>query len=214
MKINHLLYKVDNLEESVAFYRNQGFLVEYGREKNPYNALIYFPEGPYIELIHNMNMPGFLRVLLKLCGKKKFAEGMISQENAAQGFIRICFECEEGKRADACEIYKKNNIKIEKIKVKRTDTKGRQLVCNTIFPEEAELPFVKTLFSNEEELHQIKHPNGAHRIVGLEYGVLQKDKKILEDLNTDQMMKIKQKQGPSIQHVLLETDKKEIFEFK
>lgn len=212
MKVNHLLYKVDNLETSVAYYRKQGFSVEYGMEKNPYNALIYFPKGPYIELINNMNMPGYLRVILRLFGKKKFVEGMISQENANQGFIRICFECEEEKVEDVCKLYKRNNRKIMKIKVKRTDTKGRELSCNTIFPEEAELPFVKTLFSNEAALHKVKHPNGAQRIVGLEYGVLQKDKNILEALNSDKIMKVKR--GSGIGHVLIETDKKEYFEFK
>jgi len=212
MKVNHLLYKVDNLQESVAYYRQQGFSVEYGREKNPYNALIYFPEGPYVELIHNMNIPGFVHIFPKLFSRNKFLAGMISQENAAQGFIRICFECEKEMVDEVCKIYRKNKKKIMEIKVKRTDTKGRKLVCNTIFPVDTELPFVKTLFNNEETLHLVKHLNGAQRIIGFEYGVSKKDKRILESLNTDKLMKITH--GNGIKHVLFETDKKEICEFK
>ena len=29
----------------------KGFAVQYGRKKNPINALIYFSNGPYIELL-------------------------------------------------------------------------------------------------------------------------------------------------------------------
>lgn len=211
MKINHILYKVDNLKESVAYYQEQGFSVEYGREKKPYNALIYFPEGPYIELIHNMNMSGFVRVLLKVTGAWKFAEGLISQEHADQGFIRLCFECGEEEPDTICDIYKRYNKKTYRLKVKRTDTKGRKLICHTIFPEDANLPFVKTLSGNEKLTHQVRHSNGAQRIAGLEYGVLLTERKLLEELNSDQIMKMKP--GRGIAHVLIETDSKEIFEF-
>ena len=51
MKISHVLYKVNNLEDTVSQFRNQGFTVEYGKKDKPYNALIYFEEGPYIESV-------------------------------------------------------------------------------------------------------------------------------------------------------------------
>ena len=53
MKLSHLLYKVDNLNDSVRFFRDKGFNVEYGSKNKPKNALIYFSKGPYIELIQN-----------------------------------------------------------------------------------------------------------------------------------------------------------------
>lgn len=89
MKVNHLLYKVDDLKESVDRYRKLGFTVEYGRKEKPYNALIYFQEGPYIELINNMNMPWYIRLFLRLIGKKRFMQGMINQENESEGLYEF-----------------------------------------------------------------------------------------------------------------------------
>lgn len=46
MKVSHIMYRVSDLKEAVEEYRQKGFAVEYGRAKNPINALIYFSEGP------------------------------------------------------------------------------------------------------------------------------------------------------------------------
>ena len=42
MKLSHLLYKVDNLQESVNSFKEKGFNVELGSKHKPKNALIYF----------------------------------------------------------------------------------------------------------------------------------------------------------------------------
>ena len=44
MKVGHILYKVNNLEDAVIKFREQGFKVEYGSKSSPHNALIYFSE--------------------------------------------------------------------------------------------------------------------------------------------------------------------------
>lgn len=51
MKLSHVILKVEQLDKAVQEYREKGFVVEYGKEKNPINALIYFSKGPYIELL-------------------------------------------------------------------------------------------------------------------------------------------------------------------
>lgn len=212
VKVNHLLYKVDNLKESVDYYRNLGFTVEYGRKEKPYNALIYFQEGPYIELINNMNMPWYLRIFLRLIGKKRFMQGMINQENESEGFIRICFECEKSELEKICSMYRKYRKNIMKIKVKRVDTKGRKLQCQTIFPEEEKIPFVRTPFENNYKIENASHPNGAKRIISVEYGINDDDQNLLHEMNSDKILKLKQ--GTGISHVIIETSTQKNFEFK
>ncbi len=46
MKTSHIIYKVDDLHQAVNEFKKKGFEVEYGTKKNPYNAIIYFSEGP------------------------------------------------------------------------------------------------------------------------------------------------------------------------
>ena len=45
MAVGHIVYKADDLQAAVEKFRAQGFEVEYGRAKNPSNALIYFSQG-------------------------------------------------------------------------------------------------------------------------------------------------------------------------
>jgi len=51
VRLGHVIYVVKDLDAAVNEWRKKGFTVEYGRTKNPMNALIYFSEGPYIELL-------------------------------------------------------------------------------------------------------------------------------------------------------------------
>ena len=50
MKVSHVLYKVNNLDDAVNKFRNMGFSVEYGSKNNPHNELIYFSEGQRLSL--------------------------------------------------------------------------------------------------------------------------------------------------------------------
>lgn len=61
MKLSHVILKVDRLDEAVREYREKGFAVEYGKTKNPYNALVYFSEGPYLELLAGTGLPDFVK---------------------------------------------------------------------------------------------------------------------------------------------------------
>ena len=50
--VGHIIYKADDLENSINYFRSRGFDVEPGQQKNAASALIYFCEGPYLSLIH------------------------------------------------------------------------------------------------------------------------------------------------------------------
>ncbi len=70
IRLSHVIYKADNLYESVEYFKKKGFTVEFGSKVNPHNALIYFSEGPYIEIIQKAPISTFLKFILKLIGKQ------------------------------------------------------------------------------------------------------------------------------------------------
>lgn len=74
MKVSHMILKVNDLQKAVEEYREKGFSVEYGSAKRAYNAIIYFSDGPYLELLASTGMPEMMKRLLCLSGKKKFAD--------------------------------------------------------------------------------------------------------------------------------------------
>jgi hypothetical protein len=51
MKVSHVLFKTNDLKKTIKEFEKSGFKVEYGSKKKPHNALIYFSEGPYIEIL-------------------------------------------------------------------------------------------------------------------------------------------------------------------
>ncbi len=65
MEISHILYKVDNLKVGTKLFEDRGFKVEYGSPKNPLNALVYFNDGSYIEIIQNMGFTEPLAFILR-----------------------------------------------------------------------------------------------------------------------------------------------------
>ena len=92
MKVSHVLYKTNNLEASFKEFEKLGYKVVYGSRKKPHNALIYFSEGPYIELLEKAPVSSFLKAILRLLGKAKVVDRFNSWENSTEGFFEICLE--------------------------------------------------------------------------------------------------------------------------
>ena len=92
MKLSHLLYKVDNLHESVNSFKERGFNVEFGSKHDPKNALIYFSEGPYIELIEKVPISIIERFVLRIIGKGFLLDRFNFWERSKKGFFGICLE--------------------------------------------------------------------------------------------------------------------------
>lgn len=166
MEVSHLLYKVNNIYHAVDFFRKLGFEVCYGKKKNPYNALIYFQDKTYIELIENVNMNRVIKIFLYLTGKKDFANGLANMEKLEEGFIRFSFHIEKNKInniATICNDEFKEKTYVRD--VKRKDVTGNKLSCSCIFPYNSKLPFFNTRLEGNEDLWKIKHEN---QIIGIE----------------------------------------------
>ena len=89
MKLSHIIYRGRTLEEAVNKFTDLGFKVEYGSKEHPHNALIYFSEGPYIELLADAPVPSFKLFLLRLIGKGKIADRFVDWGRGDEGFLRF-----------------------------------------------------------------------------------------------------------------------------
>ncbi|WP_026506303.1 VOC family protein [Butyrivibrio sp. NC3005] len=168
MKISHLIYKVDNLKKAVESFENYGFCVEYGKREHPYNALIYFNDHTYIELIQNQNITPFLIFLLKLFGMRDYLESSLEQEKHEEGFMRFAIHMDIDEKKSIQDLYKKYfGAKTIFVPIKRKDIHGNILKCKCLMPSNAALPFFNTEFNNDS-LWNVKHKNkvtGIERIV-------------------------------------------------
>ena len=191
MKLGHILYKVDDLDESVKEFTDKGFTVEYGKEENPYNALIYFAEGPYLELFHNSGLPSFVKIILKLLGKKAFVDRLNTWENSKEGLIAVALENDRFDVDIEQQILDDANLKYFKGRSGRTDTKGRKLKFKGIMPNDMEVPFFGTKFNiNVRPPKGYTHPNGIKRIKSVSFGTKKEFVPIIRQLCDDDGLKL------------------------
>lgn len=190
MKISHVLYKVDNLEKAVEDFRKQGYIVEYGSEKDPHNALIYFSEGPYIELITDSNMPLFIKIMLTLFGKKPFVDSMEKINTHKEGYMRFAIDGNDTDFIKEKKIFKQYKRNIIKVPIKRVDVKNRILKCKCLFPFDSTLPFIKTQFNINPRPKNFIHPNGAKKIKKVRYGTSSEDIQVIKKLCSDKILEV------------------------
>jgi catechol 2,3-dioxygenase-like lactoylglutathione lyase family enzyme len=191
MKLGHILFKVNDLDEAVKDYTGKGFTVEYGKEKNPYNALIYFAEGPYLELFHNSGMPSFVKVILKLLGKKALVHRLNTWENSPPGLIGVALETDRFDVDSEQQILDDANLTYFKGRSGRTDTQGRKLKFVGIMPDDMEIPFFGTKINiNVRPPKDYVHPNGVRRIKSVAFGTQERFVPVIRQLCDDEGLQL------------------------
>ncbi|WP_101696426.1 VOC family protein [Clostridium minihomine] len=170
MKVSHMILKTKDLKQAVNEYREKGFEVEYGSAKNPYNAIIYFSEGPYLELLASTGMPGFVKKLLRLAGKGKFVDRMDFWENHPGGLCGLALETYEPTLEKEQKLLEQENQGYFMTNSRRDDTKGRKLRFTCLFPYDLQIPFLMTYFNIDPKPKNFVHPNGAKKITSVAFG--------------------------------------------
>ncbi len=191
MRSGHLIYKVKNLQEAVKEWEAKGFVVEYGRKEKPNNALIYFSQGPYIELLENTGIPVIAKVIAKLFGRSKNLERFFYWDECEEGWQGLCIEKDSGDLDEEVNFLAKRGIKgLLLNNLKRIDTKNRELRYRCFFPHGTSFPFLMTYFSIDPKPKNFTHPNGIKEIKKIVFKIAPAQAKILEDLVQDQTLVI------------------------
>jgi len=200
MKVSHVLYKTNNLEASFKEFEKLGYKVVYGSRKKPHNALIYFSEGPYIELLEKAPVSSFLKVILRLLGKGKVVDRFNSWENSTEGFFEICLE-------NNTTNFKKEEKILAKFKEgyfitnsKRIDASNRVLKWKLLFPNQTKIPFLMTKFSENPKPKNFIHPNKVRKIQRILYGTQPQFISLLTELCDDDTLQLSE--GTGVKEVL------------
>ena len=158
MQLGHVIYKVKDLSRAVADFETRGFAVEYGTVKRPYNALIYFSSGPYLELLARTGMPPLLGRLLALGPRRGAARRFLSWDRDPEGVCGLCLEGDVSELEEGRTLLSGKGLRL---KPKRVDPHGRELRYEVFFPDDVDLPFLMSHFSTEPRPRDFTHPNGS-----------------------------------------------------
>ena len=185
MKVSHIIYKVSDLYKAVEEFRRIGFEVEFGTEKNPYNAIIYFTEGPYLELLASTGMPKIVKVLMRAFGKGRFVDRLDYWENHKGGLCGVAIENYEKDLNEEKGILEQHKLGYFEMQSRRNDTKGRKLRFTGLFPYELQIPFFMTYFNIDPKPKNFIHPNGVKRIKSISFGTKEEYIPIIHKLCDD-----------------------------
>lgn len=184
MRISHVLYKVPDLDAAVEQYRRDGFDVEYGKADNPYNALAYFADGSYLELLGRTGMPSLAKTALRLFGKKAFVARIDAWDGADEGLIGLALESEPDRLADAKQLLKDAGEGWFQFRSRRSDPGGRVLKFVGVMPNHLEVPFFGTCDTDLTRPGFV-HPNGVVGFKRVSFGTTSELLPLVERLCTD-----------------------------
>lgn len=188
MKVSHILYKVNDLDAAVKAWQDKGFVVEYGQKDHPHNALIYFSEGPYLELFHHAAMPIWAKWLLRLMGHSKVLALFERWHTADEGLIAVCLENNADDFTAEQAVLKAAKQRFFTVNSKRLDTHDRLLTFKCLFPHEHKLPFLMTCFNIDPKPKNFVHPNGISRITQIAFGTTEALQPTINELCDDPTM--------------------------
>jgi hypothetical protein len=191
MRAGHLIYKVKDLEQGVEAWRKKGFAVEYGSKTNPYNAIIYFSNGPYIELLASTGMPAFFKRLLRLLGRKGVANRFDSWDYGEERWCGFCIEKDSGNldlEIERLGGFKQNGFYLKH--GKRTDINDRKLKYKCFFPSDISLPFLMSYFNIDPKPKDFVHPNGYRRVSKIKFATTAEAASVIKSLLEDASVEI------------------------
>ena len=195
MELSHILYKVNDLRGAVSHFREQGFHVEFGSKRRPTNALIYFSEGPYVELLERAPVSALAKLLLRCIGKGAVARRFEAWDNADEGWFEICLENHRDDFAEEVEVMKRHGEPHFITSSARTDPSGRRLTWRLLFPLNNALPFLMTYFNVDPKPVAFVHPNGVVGIDRVQYRAQSGCVSLLKALCEDDVLNVQEGQG-------------------
>ena len=182
--VGHIIYKADDLENSINYFRSRGFDVEPGQQKNAASALIYFCEGPYLEIRERADVPPFFRQLLHLTGTGKFVDSYDRFATMSQGYSRVVLEAQRKEFDHIKEIFDSHQTKSLTIPFSRKDPAGRRLACWCLSPDDWAIPLFVTPFAIDTH-RSTPHPNGITHITDIDFAASEKTLSICKHVGVD-----------------------------
>jgi len=195
MKVSHVLFKTNDLKKTIKEFEKFGFKVEYGSKKKPHNALIYFSDGPYIEILEKAPVTSLIKLILRFIGKGYLVERFNSWEQAQEGFFEICLENNTTNFEKEIKILNKFKEGFFVTRSKRIDPSHRVLKWKLLFPNQIKIPFLMTKFSKNPKPNNFVHPNKIKRIKQISYGTDSKFISILNELCDDSTLQLYEGHG-------------------
>jgi hypothetical protein len=175
MKSSHILCKVDDLNQAVRDYESLGFTVQWGNApEKAINALIWFEQGPFIELIlaSKAGPPALMNWLLKTFAPNGMVKRFTGWRAQLEGWCEIALETHDTDVQPEVDSLRTEGMKIfGPVTNQRTPPGGETIHTQTAFPHNPRLPILMGVYQPNPRPRRIIHPNGATGVHTITVGV-------------------------------------------
>ncbi|MEM7091707.1 MAG: VOC family protein [Actinomycetota bacterium] len=172
---SHFLVRVTDLHAAVADFQAAGFTVVWGQiPDEAHNALIHFPEGPFLELFTPLPH-GWKRHLFRVLARVGSLVGQADLRRYqrwidARGFCEWAIETENPLAEEIPRIEETGTEMGGPRKIVRTPPDGPLLKWSIASPKDTDLPFIMDPYRPGPHLPPgaTEHANGVTRLCALE----------------------------------------------
>ncbi|MBB6569660.1 hypothetical protein HPO96_09650 [Kribbella sandramycini] len=184
LRSSHVLCKVADISAAVRDFTGQGFTVTWGsRPDKAHNALLWFPEGPFVELFELPARAAVLRWPVGLRYGAPAGQRIAAWARSAPGWADLALETDaQHLRAEYAELSRLDLPVSRILKGRRTNPDGSKVGYQFLAPAPAGLPFIVSSYDPPQRPAEIAHPNGAKSVARIRFGVAAQDRAGLEAL--------------------------------
>jgi hypothetical protein len=176
MKSSHILCKVNDLAQAVDDYEKLGFTVQWGNPpEKAVNALIWFEQGPFIELLlaRKVGFPASITWVLNRLVPNGIFKRLKNWNDRPEGWCDIVLETHDTDVKPEVESLRQQGMKIAgPITGKRNPPDVTTTIrTQTAIPHNPKLPLLMGVYRPNPRPARITHANGATSVHTITVGV-------------------------------------------
>lgn len=164
MYSSHILCKVDDLHAAVGAWTAAGFTVQLGdRPEKAANALIWFEDGPFIELIDPKvaRPPALFSLAMKKILRAEWVHRFDRWANQADGWCELALETTGSVKPELARIKAAGIGAFGPVTNKRKPVDSELIKTQTAFPNDLDLPILMGAYHPDPRPQTVQHSNGA-----------------------------------------------------
>ncbi|MEM7217858.1 MAG: VOC family protein [Pseudomonadota bacterium] len=164
---SHVLCKVDDLHAAVEAWRDAGFTVQFGDAgSRAINALVWFDEGPFIELIlaERARPPRAFEFVVKHLLRSRWVQRFDRWATQRDGWCELALETHGSVKPVVAEAREWGLKVFGPVNNRRQPPDSPPIKTQTAFPHDLDLPILMGAYRPNPRPTRTAHANGASGI--------------------------------------------------
>lgn len=187
LRVGHVWCRVDDLYAAVADFVDLGFTVSWGADPaSAHNALIWFREGPFLEISQVPRALGLARLPMSMRYGRATGERIAAWAGRGASGYDLAVETDETHLDAVRTRLRRRGVPVGKVcRGRRIPPDGQPVSYEFLAVSPARLPFVVSAYVPLQRPADIVHANGATGVHAVHYGLAPDDRQVFDAVVED-----------------------------